>query len=386
MARRRGASRRQAAALLLLLGAVLAAPGGAARAADAPAHPFAPWIDELEAGAPVRVPGLVLVPLLRPVERQQPRPGARVGLAGVPLEVLDLPEPAGEFYLRVTNRSDQPVEVTAGEALISPAGGARVVRRGAYLPPGESALVATARGQQPRPVGPYVARGLGLSPREQTLLETDRWPAEVERRNRVHGVEARRLADASAAYLTESFETRAQPLSAALARLSGPARVGVVVFDERGASFARIAPDAARFEQHLAFLARELALDALGAQAAGRLPQDGGDDLLRERVRDLLERLRVAPIAAPGFAGAEVSRWDVPQRGGRWHGLAVGGEAWSLTWLMDAPPLPPPTPQPPAQPPRPTDPPPPPPPPPSVNEIDRKARPTPADERLRDRR
>ncbi len=380
-----------ACALALLTGAAGAEDPAPAPLAPAvpveapPLHPFVTWMHQVTPGAPIRGQGLLLVPLLRAPEEQDVVEDGRVGLHDAFVDVMDLPLPAGELYVRMTNRGTHPVEVTVGEALVTPDGPSRMVLRAAYLPPGVSAFVPTARGLAALPHGPYLSRGLGLSPREQALLGTARWPNELAARNAQFGVDPARNVDGSAAYLTEGFQIQAAAYEPRFEPLRSLRCVGVAAFDERGLAFARICGDAARFHGNLVFLERELILDALRGLAAGRLPRDQGDAFLKAEVRNVLGALETLGVARLGFAGAAHHRWEVSGKNARWEGLSAEGRPWSLTWRMAAPPLPAPPPV--VQPPTPPQPPPAPPEgDPSVMEIDRKARPTPLEERLRDRR
>jgi len=305
-----------------------------------PLHPFVTWSNQVTPGAPIRGPGLLLVPLLRAPEAQDVVENARVGLHDAFVDVMDLPLPAGALYVRMTNRGTYPVEVTVGEALVTPDGPSRMVLRPAYLPPGGSAFVPTARGLASLPHGPYVTRGLGLSPREQALLESARWPAELAARNGQFGVDPARNVDGSAAYLTEAFQIQASVYEARLEPLRSLRCVGVAAFDERGLAFARLCGDAARFQANLVFLERELILDALRGLGAGRLPRDPGDPVLKAEVRTVLGTLEAEGVARLGFAGAALHRWEVSGRNARWEGLSVEGRPWSLTWRMAAPPPP----------------------------------------------
>lgn len=320
-----------------------------------------------------------------PLDRPGPyAPSAplRVTLRGADVRWLDLPEPAGDLYVRVENRGDTPIEVTTGEALLTAGGPSRVIVRPAYVAPRSAALLATAL-LEPVVTGPYAARGLGLTPREQELLGTTRWRAALEARNRFYGADPQRLADATAAYLADAFQQRAAPLEERLALLEGPQRVGVAVLDERGLSWVRLAADPERFARHAGLLRLALALDALEAQRAGRTPRALEGAPLEEALRSLLRVLEGEGTtrAAPG--GGLLTWWVAPARRGRWEGLAAGAAPLSLTWRLDAPPEPVPVVAPPAQQPQPEQP---AQTPPTPNQVGRDPRPTPLDERLRERR
>lgn len=347
----------------------------------APLHPFAPWLSEVKVGAPVRLPGLILLPLEREVAVAALLPG-QVTLRGAALHALDLPAPAGDLYVRLENPGALPIEALVGEALITVGGPSRIVTRPSWIPARGSALVPVAL-LEPTPAAPYVARGLGLSPREQELLPTSRWPQALRVRNQLFQVEERRWLDGSAAYLTVPFAFQTTPQRQVLEPLATGARVGVAVVDERGLSYVRWTADPARLRAEWPTLSAGLALDATLAVQASRAPRDQADALLVASVRDLLDTLKAAGVSKPSFGGATLTWWPTPARRGRWEGLAVDGAALSLTWRRDPAPEPPPAPapQPPTPPPQP-----PKPPDPTPNQVGRDPRPTPEDERRAGRR
>jgi hypothetical protein len=356
-----------------------------APAAAAPLHPFAPWIDEVEPGTPIRVQGLTVVPLTRAEALQPPPTDLHVGLRGATVSWLDLPAPGGDLYLRLENDGDAPLELTVGEALLTPGGPSRIVTRPAWVKPGAATLVSVAQAALPAPTGPYLVRGLGLSPREQELLDTDRWGAELERRNDAYAVDPLRRADATAAYLTDGYALLAVPYHVPLAALDAPSVVGLMAFDERGACYARVYGSAVPFRQHLAQLVPGLVLDAAEAVRAGRAPLPFSDASLRDQARTLLRRLGTPGVARASFGGCALHRWLVLDRGGRWEGLSVAGEPVSLTW-RHRPPPPPPAPPPAPVPPTPPPPQPPRDPPATPTQVGRDPRPTIEDERRADAR
>lgn len=380
-----------AAALLPLLvttspARLEAAPPPAAEVgAPAPGPGFAAWLEGLAPGMPIRVAGITVVPLERrgPWEPEPEAQAPRVTLRGADVSWLDLPAPAGDLYVRVHNRGAAPLEVTVGEALLSAAGPSRVVQRPAWIAPRSVALVATA--PMDRVVqGPYAARGLGLTPRECELLPTPRWRAALAQRNRAYGVDPARLDDASAAYVTDAFQMQSAGLEERLAALEGPSRVGLAVLDERGLSWVRLTPSPSRFARHAGLLRLALALDGLEAQRAGRAPRPLEGAALTQALRALTRPLEAEGVEGTAPGGGTITWWRAPALGGTWEGLSAAGAPLSLTWRRSPPPPPPAAPPPAtaAQPPPEagrTEP-------PTPNQIGRDPRPTPFEERLRDRR
>jgi hypothetical protein len=379
----RGRTVRTAALLgcLALFGA-----GAAARADDPPPppfHPFSPLVGRFEVGRTVRMPGALIV-TLRLAESLHPRVDAQVGLRGAEIDVMDLPAPAGEFYVRVSNRGPKPLEIPAGETLLTPSGPSRTVDRAVWVGPGTAAFLPLAQASLPAPNGPYVTRGLGLTPRELELLASGPWGERVRARNALLGVAGPRVDDASAAYLTDAFQQGMARFAAGLGAIGNhPAEVGVVVFDERGAAHVRVETDPARFACAWWSLRAGIALDALVAEAEKRAPFPTDDAAVHAQATSLLAALLEAPRRRPGLGGLDEYRWVLPDGRGTWSGLARDGEPLSLVFLHG--PKPPPA-QPPPPTPPPVQPPDPPKPPPSNEQIERKPRPTPLEERLKDRR
>jgi hypothetical protein len=363
------------AALLVLLVAPVDADDGQ--------HAFQPVIDGLRLGPGHRLRGLTLVTLVLDREHQ-PGLDAHVGLGGARVDVLDLPGPAGRWHVRVANRTPRALLLPAGTTFLSPAGPSRSTDRPVWIDAGTAAFVPVVQAPEEPPPGPYLTRGRGLTPLELTGLWTGAWSRRVRRRNTLALVPEHRRDDAGAVYTTTWFDELAGQQRRTLERIAdGKTVVGVVAADDRGAVFAHVQTDAARFADAWTRLLDALLVDAALALEDGFTPVTELE--ARRDARDLLAALEDEPLVRATFGEGDQYRWSLPSRDGRWDGLAVDGRPVSLTLLRDPvreTPDPTPPPPGPAGPSRggetPT--------PPGTFEADRRLRPTPFDERFRERR
>jgi hypothetical protein len=284
---------------------------------------------------------------------------------------MALPLPAGDMHVRVSNRGPVPLLLPLGETILSPDGPSRTIDRPLWIPAHAGAFVPVHHVGGVVPAGPYVARGVGPTPVEQGLLRSGTWGARIQARNRRFGVEGVRVADASAAYATEAFETAAGPFRRALLPVAdGATTVGAAFLLPQGLVHLRIETDAARFLEAWPTLVDAVALDAVLA-----VPAAGAHEDPREAVRRHLDLLGAGtPESRPTFGEGRELRVRLADGSGEWRALVVQGDVVSLVLLrqMDASATPP-TPEQPG-------------PPPVAGVVDRDPRPTVAEERWRDAR
>ncbi len=323
------------------LAAVLATLCVASSAGAAPpAQPFATLAASLHVGTTVMVRGAA-VTLLVVADGYVPPAGpayrdARTDLAGPHLDVQDLPGVAGRWHVRVANHGERPVLAPAGEALLTPAGPSRAVDRPVWIPAHAATFVPVVQGVDPPPSGPYLSRGRGLTPFEQTLVDLDVLGARVRRRNAVLGVDSSRKDDMAAAYTTARFVERYAGYDADLRGLADRRHVvGVLVADDLGPCWGTVESDPARFAARWPSIREGIAIDAMLVADRGVAART--KDLSRD-VGILVRALATTPLERPNFGVGTELRYEVtgvPHATGAWEGLAIGADPVTATLRLE---------------------------------------------------
>jgi hypothetical protein len=305
----------------LVLAVLLVAPDPS-QAGEPEENPFAFVASQLRLAQRVRIPGADLL-VLRLSPPFQPGFGGKVGLRDADVEILELPGPAGEWHVRIANREAEPLLLPAGETLLTPFGPSRSIDRPVWIAAGAATFVPVVQAIPEAVPGPYLSRGLGLSPMERTFLLSGTWAETVRQRNQRLNVPLFRINDASAAYTTARYELYFDTHREALETIpDGTTTVGVVVADDRGPVFAHIQPDAQRFARVWPFLMSGIALDAMMNVEMGNLPPQGQAAELYGAARELLAVLARRPLRRPTFGKGWEYRWNLDEEG-RWEGLAL---------------------------------------------------------------